>query len=116
MSASTRDVVKRELEIIRDDLHRTTVRVIGGDPERLELAATYAADLGLEVWFSPYPLELTTAGTPTPTCSGNPRLPSPPSPSTTAADHVAKTAPPACRTGRALHPSCPFCGRTKEYT
>jgi hypothetical protein len=54
------DVVKRELAIIRDDLHCTAVRVIGGDPERLELAATYAADLGLEVWFSPYPLELTT--------------------------------------------------------
>jgi hypothetical protein len=54
------DVVKRELGIIRDDLHCTAVRVIGGDPERLELAARYAADLGLEVWLSPYPLELTT--------------------------------------------------------
>jgi hypothetical protein len=53
-------VVKRELRIIRDDLHCTAVRVMGGDPERIELAATYAADLGLEVWFSPYPLELTT--------------------------------------------------------
>jgi hypothetical protein len=54
------DVVKRELCIIRDDLHCTAVRVIGGDPQRLELAATTAADLGLELWFSPYPLELTT--------------------------------------------------------
>ena len=54
------DVVKRELQIICDDLHCTAVRVIGGDPGRLELAARYAADLGLEVWFSPYPLELTT--------------------------------------------------------
>ncbi|MBP2335654.1 hypothetical protein JOF41_001832 [Saccharothrix coeruleofusca] len=53
------DVVRRELTVIRDDLHCTAVRVIGGDPERLELAATCAADLGLEVWFSPYPLELT---------------------------------------------------------
>jgi hypothetical protein len=52
--------VERELRIIRDDLHCNAVRVIGGDPERLELAATYAAELGLEVWFSPYPLELTT--------------------------------------------------------
>ncbi|MET7334748.1 hypothetical protein [Nonomuraea sp. NPDC005650] len=57
------DVVRRELSIIRDDLHCTAVRVIGGDPERLELAATYAADLGLEVWFSPYPLELTVEET-----------------------------------------------------
>ncbi len=54
------DLVKRELAIIRDDLHCTAIRIIGGDPERLELAAAYAADLGLEVWFSPYPLELTT--------------------------------------------------------
>ncbi|MEU4726071.1 hypothetical protein AB0G06_41275 [Nonomuraea dietziae] len=53
------EVVRRELRIIRDDLHCTAVRVMGGDPERIELAAAHAADLGLEVWFSPYPLELT---------------------------------------------------------
>ncbi|HEX6676365.1 MAG TPA: hypothetical protein VF486_15225 [Actinomycetes bacterium] len=54
------EVVRRELGIVRDDLHCNAVRVTGGDPARLELAATCAADLGLEVWFSPYPLELTT--------------------------------------------------------
>ncbi|MCK2215933.1 hypothetical protein MF672_019340 [Actinomadura sp. ATCC 31491] len=53
------DVVRRELRIIRDDLHCTAVRVIGGDPDRLEFAASCAAELGLEVWFSPYPLEQT---------------------------------------------------------
>jgi hypothetical protein len=52
------DVVRRELAIIRDDLHCNAVQIIGGDPERLEMAASYAAELGLEVWFSPYPLEL----------------------------------------------------------
>ncbi|GAA2662607.1 hypothetical protein [Streptomyces vastus] len=52
-------VVERELRIIRDDLHCTAVRVVGGDPDRLEQAAGLAADLGLEVWFSPYPLEQT---------------------------------------------------------
>ncbi|HEY4024330.1 MAG TPA: hypothetical protein VGM75_36980 [Pseudonocardiaceae bacterium] len=52
-------VVKRELAIIRDDLHCNAVQIIGGDPERIELAAACAAELGLEVWFSPYPLELT---------------------------------------------------------
>ena len=52
-------VVRRELTIIRDDLHCNAVQIIGGDPERLELAASCAAGLGLEVWFSPYPLELT---------------------------------------------------------
>ncbi|MFE2758010.1 hypothetical protein ACFXGA_39010 [Actinosynnema sp. NPDC059335] len=55
------DVVRRELTIIRDDLHCTAVHVVGGDPERLELASRCAADLGLEVWFSPYPLDLTSA-------------------------------------------------------
>ncbi|GAA2448327.1 hypothetical protein GCM10010191_77210 [Actinomadura vinacea] len=53
------ETVERELRIIRDDLHCNAVRVMGGDPERIELAATHAADLGMEVWFSPYPLELT---------------------------------------------------------
>jgi hypothetical protein len=52
-------VVRRELAIIRDDLHCNAVQLIGGDPGRLELAAGWAAELGLEVWFSPYPLELT---------------------------------------------------------
>jgi hypothetical protein len=52
------EVVRRELAIIRDDLHCNAVQIIGGDPERLELAARCAAGLGLEVWFSPYPLEL----------------------------------------------------------
>src|SRR5215469_6656435 len=46
--------VKRELCIIRDELHCTAVRVIGGHPDRLELAATLAAALGLEIWFSSF--------------------------------------------------------------
>jgi hypothetical protein len=54
------DLVKRELTIIRDDLHCNAVHIVGGDPDRLELAARCAADLGLEVWFSPYPIDLTT--------------------------------------------------------
>jgi hypothetical protein len=52
-------LVRRELAIIRDDLHCNAVQVVGGDPDRLELAARHAAELGLEVWFSPSPLELT---------------------------------------------------------
>jgi hypothetical protein len=47
------EVVRRELGIIRDDLHCNAVRVMGGDPQRLELAARCAAELGLVVWFSP---------------------------------------------------------------
>jgi hypothetical protein len=53
------ELVRRELTIIRDDLHCTAVQIVGGDPQRLELAAEAAAELGLEVWFSPYPLDLT---------------------------------------------------------
>jgi hypothetical protein len=53
-------VVERELAIIRDDLHCNAVHLVGGDSERLELAARRAAGLGLEVWISPYPLEMTT--------------------------------------------------------
>lgn len=55
------EVVERELTIIRDDLHCNAVHIVGCDPGRLELAARHAAALGLEVWFSPYPLELTNA-------------------------------------------------------
>jgi hypothetical protein len=50
--------VRRELSIVRDDLHCNAVHIVGGDPWRLELAAQAAAGLGLEVWFSPYPIDL----------------------------------------------------------
>ncbi|WP_330270531.1 hypothetical protein OG205_25130 [Lentzea sp. NBC_00516] len=55
------DAVRRDLTVIRDDLHCNAVHLVGGDPERLERAAEIAAELGLEIWFSPYPLELTPA-------------------------------------------------------
>lgn len=46
-------VVRRELEIIRDDLHANAVRIVGSDVGRLMAVAEVALDLGLEVWFSP---------------------------------------------------------------
>ncbi|WP_231919992.1 hypothetical protein [Microlunatus soli] len=52
--------VEEELRIIRNDLNCNAVQLVGGDPERLEIAAGFAAELGMEVWFSPYPLEQTT--------------------------------------------------------
>lgn len=55
------DGVRRELQIIRDDLHCTAVRITGGDPERLDIAARIAAEVGLEVWFSPFTCDLTDA-------------------------------------------------------
>jgi hypothetical protein len=53
------EVVQREMRVIRDDLHCTAVRVTGGDPDRLEIAAAHAADAGLEVWFCPFTNGLT---------------------------------------------------------
>jgi len=53
------DVVRREMRIIRDDLHCTAVRITGGNPDRLEIAARHAADAGLEVWLCPFTNGLT---------------------------------------------------------
>lgn len=46
-------IVKREMEIIKNDLHCTSVRISGLDIQRLVLASEYALQQGLEVWFSP---------------------------------------------------------------
>ncbi|HEY2888458.1 MAG TPA: hypothetical protein VGJ17_07565 [Candidatus Limnocylindrales bacterium] len=46
-------VARRELEIIRDELHANAVRIVGSDIGRLTGVAEIALDLGLEVWFSP---------------------------------------------------------------
>lgn len=48
-----RGVVRRELQIVRDDLHCTAVRICGRDLDRLLPAAEDALGLGLEVWLSP---------------------------------------------------------------
>src|SRR2546423_891961 len=45
--------VRRELQIIRDDLHCNAVKICGRDIDRLTFAAETALELGLEVWFSP---------------------------------------------------------------
>jgi hypothetical protein len=46
-------VVRRELQIIKDDLHCNAVRICGLDLERLTAASEDALALGLEVWFCP---------------------------------------------------------------
>jgi hypothetical protein len=53
------DVVRREMQVIASELRCTAVRISGGEPERLSLAGELAAAAGLEVWFSPFPCELT---------------------------------------------------------
>jgi hypothetical protein len=51
-------VVEAELRVIARDLGCTAVRITGGDPERIGVAAQAAAAEGLEVWFSPFPVEV----------------------------------------------------------
>lgn len=46
-------VVHRELEIIKNDLHCNAVRICGLDLERLRTSAEDALEQGLEVWLSP---------------------------------------------------------------
>jgi hypothetical protein len=55
--------VERELKVIAQDLHCTCVRITGADPERIEVAAQLAAAAGLEVWFAPFPCELSREDT-----------------------------------------------------
>ena len=52
------ELVRHELDTIKNDLHCTAVRLIGNDLDRLDFAGAYAADLGLEVWYSPYPMDV----------------------------------------------------------
>lgn len=53
--------VRRDMRVIASELHCTAVRVSGSDPDRLAVAAGLAADAGLEVWFAPFPCDLTSA-------------------------------------------------------
>lgn len=54
--------VRRDMRVIADDLHCTAVRISGSDPERLTIAGEQAAGAGLQVWFAPFPCDLTTEG------------------------------------------------------
>jgi len=53
------DGVELDMRVIREDLHCTAVRITGGDPDRLEIAAKHAAGAGLDVWFCPFTNDLT---------------------------------------------------------
>lgn len=52
-------IVRREMRVIRGDLHCDAVRVTGSDADRLETAIYAAAEAGLEVWYSPFTNGLT---------------------------------------------------------
>ena len=46
-------IVRREIEIIRNDLHCNAIRISGQDLDRLIVAGNLAIEQGLDVWFSP---------------------------------------------------------------
>ncbi len=52
-------IVRREMQVIARDLGCSAVRITGGEPDRLSVAAAAAAEEGLEIWFAPFPCELT---------------------------------------------------------
>ena len=54
-------VVAAEIRVIARELGCTTVRITGADPGRISVAAQAAAAEGLEVWFSPFPVEVPAA-------------------------------------------------------
>ncbi|MFC8665891.1 hypothetical protein [Streptomyces sp. NPDC057199] len=56
--AFTPETVRQDMAVISGDLHCDAVRVSGREPERLSIAARHAADVGLEVWFAPFPVDL----------------------------------------------------------
>jgi hypothetical protein len=55
----TEDAVRADLTAIVDQLHCRSVRISGGDLDRIDVAARHAAELGLEVWYAPFPVDLT---------------------------------------------------------
>lgn len=48
---------RRDLQVIREELHCNAVRIIGADPERLKITAELAAEVGLEIWYCPFPID-----------------------------------------------------------
>ncbi|MFI5731750.1 hypothetical protein ACIA49_16620 [Kribbella sp. NPDC051587] len=52
------ETVREELRLIADELHAPAVRVSGNDLDRLVLAGEAALEAGLELWFSPVPMDL----------------------------------------------------------
>lgn len=51
-------IVKHEMRVIRHALNCNAVRLWGGLQERLDIASTYAAQAGLEVWYGPFTTDL----------------------------------------------------------
>ncbi len=52
------ETVRAEFRLIAAELHAPAVRVVGNDLDRLVLAGEAALEAGLELWFSPIPMDL----------------------------------------------------------
>ncbi|MFF0267445.1 hypothetical protein [Kribbella sp. NPDC004536] len=52
------DAVRNDMTVIAEQLHAPAVRISGDNPDRLVAAAEAALAVGLEVWFSPMPIDL----------------------------------------------------------
>jgi hypothetical protein len=50
--------VRRELGVIRNDLHADAVRVYGSHRDRLTTAGRLALEAGLELWLAPFPVDV----------------------------------------------------------
>ncbi len=56
-------IVRREIEIIKNDLHCNAIRLNGKDIQRLTFAGECALDQGLQVWFLPKYVDATEEAT-----------------------------------------------------
>ncbi|WP_240687216.1 glycoside hydrolase family 113 [Amycolatopsis suaedae] len=52
------DAVRRDLRVIREELHCNAVILIGMDIQRLMESAEYALEVGLDVWIEPHPSDI----------------------------------------------------------
>lgn len=52
------EVARADLSAIRDQLHCTAVVLIGTDLERMDAAAGFALEIGLDAWLEPHPVDV----------------------------------------------------------
>jgi len=53
------DAIRREIGIIRNELHCECIRISGYDIDRLMKTSEFALELGMQVWLSPIFIDAT---------------------------------------------------------
>ena len=56
------DLMRREIDTIQRQLHGNAIGIYGGNIERIVAAAEYAAEIGLQVWLQPRPIDVSPDG------------------------------------------------------